>query len=136
MKNKFSKSWVASKRPGKQRKYVANAPIHIKRKILAVNLEKTLRKKFGKRSIVVRKGDKVKVVRGQWKKKQGKILRVDSKRERVYIEGITRKKMDGSNAEVPIRFSNLQITELNLDDKKRIKNQPKQEVKNGDKNAP
>jgi large subunit ribosomal protein L24 len=103
---------------------------------LAVNLEKTLRKKFGKRSIVVRKGDKVKVVRGQWKKKQGKILRVDSKRERVYIEGITRKKMDGSNAEVPIRFSNLQITELNLDDKKRIKNQPKQEVKNGDKNAP
>ena len=35
------------------------------------------------------------------------------------IEGIQIKKKDGSNVNVPLRASNLQITELNLSDKKR-----------------
>ena len=50
MKRKFSKSWKSSKQPRKQRKYSANAPLHLKRKLLSVNLSKELRKKYGKRS--------------------------------------------------------------------------------------
>jgi len=42
MKQKFSTTWKASKQPRKQRKYSANAPLHIKRKMLSANLSKTL----------------------------------------------------------------------------------------------
>lgn len=128
MKNKFSKAWKSSKQPRKQRKYVANAPLHVKRKLLSVNLSKPLRKKHEKRNLVVRKGDVVKILRGKFKKKQGKVLRIDLQRLKIIIEGITIKKIDGSKVEVPMRPSNLQIQELNLEDKKRRK-QMQQEIK-------
>ena len=121
MKNKFSKHWKSSKQPRKQRKYAANAPLHLKRKLLSVNLSKELRKKFKKRNMVVRKGDTVKVMIGKFKKKTGKIMEVNVKRSKVIIEGITVKKQDGSKANIKMRPSNLQIIELNLDDKKRMK---------------
>jgi len=130
MKQKFSKSWKSSKQPRKQRKYLANAPIHIKRKILSVNLSKDLRKKHERRNIVVRKGDKVKIMRGKFKGKQGKVLDVKTKLNAVYVEGIQIKKRDGSKANVRLQPSNLQITELNLDDKRRIKAKKVEEEKN------
>lgn len=89
--------------------------------MLSVNLSRELRKKYSKRNIPVVKGDKVKIMRGKLKKKQGKITEVKTKMMKIYIEGIQVKKRDGSKANVPIRASNLQIIELNLDDVKRIK---------------
>ena len=121
MKRKFSKSWRSSKQPRKQRKYVANAPLHLKRRLLSVNLSKDLRKKHGRRNIEVRKGDVVKIMKGKFKKKQGRVLEVKTKRQKIYIEGMQVKKMEGSKVNVPFRAPNLQIIELNLDDKKRIK---------------
>jgi large subunit ribosomal protein L24 len=129
MKNKFSKHWKASTQPRKQRKYTANAPLHIKKKLLSTNLSKELRKKFKIRNIEVRKGDTVKVMRGKFKKKQGKIIEVDTKKSKVKIEGIQVKKQDGSKASVRIWPSNLQIIELNTDDKKRMKRNNKIESK-------
>jgi large subunit ribosomal protein L24 len=120
MKNKFSKNWNASKQPRKQRKYIANAPLHIKRKLLSVNLAKELRKKYGRRNIEVRKNDIVKIVRGKFKNKQGKVIMVTIKNPRMAIERNQTKKQEGSKANVKIHPSNLQIIELNLDDKKRI----------------
>jgi|TARA_Y100000310_G_scaffold335050_1_gene416159 large subunit ribosomal protein L24 len=128
MKKEFSKSWKSSKQPRKQRKYLANAPLHIKKKLLSVNLSKDLRKKHEKRNINVRKGDMVKVMRGKFKKKQGKVVEVNTKKSKISIEGIQVKKQDGSKVNVKLRPSNLQIIELNLEDKKRLKNQ-KEEVK-------
>lgn len=121
MKKKFSTKWKASSQPRKQRKYNKKAPLHIKRKFLGVNVAKSLRKNGIKRSIPIRKGDVVKIVRGKFRKKQGKVLEVNVKRGRVLIENIQIKKMDGSKAAVPIRASNLQIVELNLEGKNRIK---------------
>lgn len=121
MKKKFSGSWKSSKKPRKQRKYRANAPIHIKRKMMGTNLSKNLRKKIGKRSIQTKKGDAVKVMRGKFKGKTGKIVKVLTKNSWVEIEGIQVKKQDGSKVNVKFRPSNLQITELNLDDKRRNK---------------
>ncbi|HED06060.1 MAG TPA: 50S ribosomal protein L24 [Ignavibacteria bacterium] len=121
MKNKFNKSWKSSKQPRKQRKYLANALLHIRKKFLSVNLSKELRKKHEKRNIVVRKGDVVKVMRGKFKKKQGKVTEVSVKKSKVSIEGIQVKKQDGSKVNVKLRPSNLQIIELNLEDKKRLK---------------
>lgn len=120
MKNKFSKHWKSSKRPSKQRKYTANAPLHIKKKLLSANLSKELRKKYGRRNIPARKGDTVRIMTGKLRKKQGKIIRINTKKSRVEIEGIQIKKQDGSKVNVKLHPSNLQIIELNLDDKKRI----------------
>ncbi|MEK6945755.1 MAG: 50S ribosomal protein L24 [Nanoarchaeota archaeon] len=121
MKNKFYKNWKASKNPKKQRKYAANAPIHMIKKLVSVNLSKELRKKYGKRNIPLRKGDTVRIMVGKLNKKEGKVNKIKRKSLKVYIEGIQVKKRDGSKADVPFRPSNLRIIELNLDDKKRIK---------------
>lgn len=120
MNQKFNKKWNASKQPRKQRKYRANAPLHIKRKFMGVNLSKELRKKYGKRSIPARKGDTIKIMRGKFKKKQGKVLEVRTKLGKIIVEGIQIKKMDGSKANFPLRASNLQIIELNSDDNRRF----------------
>ncbi len=117
MKQKFSTKWKASKQPRKQRKFIANAPLHLKRKMLSSNLSKPLREKHKIRNIELRKGDKVRIMRGKFKKKQGKIIELKTKLLKVYVEGIQVKKTDGSKVNVALRASNLQIIELNLDDK-------------------
>ncbi|MBL7100878.1 MAG: 50S ribosomal protein L24 [Nanoarchaeota archaeon] len=118
---RWSKSWKSSKKPKKQRKYVYNLPLHIRKYLFSTLLTKELRKKYDRRNIPVRTGDKVKILRGQFKKKTGKIMDVDLKKIKVYIEGIENVKKDGSKAPYPIHPSNVMITEVNLDDKKRKK---------------
>ncbi len=130
MKQKFSKSWKASSQPRKQRKYRANAPLHLKKKFVSVNLSKELRKKHEKRNIPVRKGDTVKIMRGKFKGKQGKVTVVKLNISKVIIEGIQVKKQDGSKVNIKLQPSNLQIIELNLEDRKRkIKKEIKTEKK-------
>ena len=121
MKNKFSKSWKASKKPAKQRKYRKNAPLHTKQKFLHSHLSKEIRKKYSKRSLSARKGDKVKIMRGQFKKYEGKITNIDIKNIMVFVDGIETTKKDGTKKLVALHPSNLMITELNLDDKFRQK---------------
>ena len=116
---KWSKNWKSSKNPRKQRKYLYNLPLHIRKSLLSATLSKDLRKKYGKRSLSVRKDDKVKILRGQFKKKTGKISRVSLKKIRIYVEGVENVKKDGSKVPYPIHPSNVMITELNLDDKER-----------------
>jgi large subunit ribosomal protein L24 len=120
MKKEFSLKWKGSKLPRKQRKYLVNAPLHIKHKLISVNLTKELRKKYGKRNFPIRKNDEVKVMTGEFKGKSGKIEKVELNNQRVAIAGIFRTKKDGSKVNVYIHPSNLQIKELNLDDKKRL----------------
>lgn len=118
---KFSKSWIGSKQKRKQVKYLANAPLHIKRKVMSSNLSKELRKKYGKRSFTVRKGDNVKVMRGKFKGKSGKITEVNRDKMKVTVEGLQIQKKDGSKINVWINPSKVQIQELSLEDKERIK---------------
>ncbi len=112
MKRKFSTSWKGSSQPRKKRKYQANAPLHLRKKFLSINLSKELRKKQAKRNMIAKKGDKVKVFSGKFKGKTGKILSIDLKKSKVIIEEINVKKMDGSKASVRMQPSNLQIIEL------------------------
>lgn len=121
MKKEFSKNWKSSTKTRKQRKYLANAPLHLKRKTISSNLSKDLRKKIKKRSMTLRKGDEVKILRGKFKGKKGKIILVEIKKRRIEIEGMQVKKRDGSKVNVKIEPSNLQIISLNMDDKKRNK---------------
>jgi large subunit ribosomal protein L24 len=120
VKKKFSTTWKESKKPGKKRKYYFKAPLHARTKFLSAHLSKELRKKYGFRSFPVRKGDKVSVMTGEFKKKTGIVERVDRKKIRVYVKGVEITKKDGSKIIKPMHPSNLEITELNLNDKKRI----------------
>ena len=117
----WSNAWKSSKSPRKQRKYRYSAPLHIKRKFLTVNLTKDLRTKYKIRNIGIRKKDKVKLLRGQFKKKTGVVSKINVKKCKVYVEGIEQVRKDGTKSFYPLTPSNLQIIELNLDDKRRIK---------------
>ncbi|MFH1972882.1 MAG: 50S ribosomal protein L24 [archaeon] len=128
----WSKDWISSKNPAKQRKYRYNAPLHIQQRFMNVHLSPELRKKYGKRSITVRTGDKVIILKGQFKKKTGKVSEVKLKRGKVFVEGIEHIKKDGSKALYALNPTNLMITELILDDKMRKKKLVKvEEKKNG-----
>ena len=117
----YSSKWKASKSPAKQRKYRYNAPDHIKRHFLNAPLSKELRTKHNKKSVSVRKGDKVKILRGQFKGHIGKIDRTDLRECKLYVIGAERQKRDGSKALYPLNPSNVMIMELSLDDKRRSK---------------
>ena len=107
------------KKPGKARKRMFNAPHHAKRKQLSAPLSPSLKAQYGTRSMPVRSDDTVQVTKGDRRQSEGKVLRVDSKRGRLYVEGIQRTRMDGSNVQLPIRPENVMITRLNLDDSRR-----------------
>jgi len=119
MKSKFNKSWNASVKPRKQRKFLANAPNHIRRKLMGAMLDKKLREKNGVRSIEVRKG--VKVMRGKFSGKQGKVGKVDVKNCRIQIDGLQRVKTGGEKVETWFHPSNVKIVVLNDNDNRRIK---------------
>ena len=120
MKSKFSSAWNSSTKPRKQRKFRANAPLHTKHKFLNVNLSKMLRKKYGKRSLPLKKGDDVLIMRGSSKKKKAKVVSINLKKSLVSLEGMQRTKKDGTKVAILFHPSSLQIQELELKDSKRF----------------
>lgn len=80
-------------------------------------LSEELRGRHHKRSLRPRVGDSVRIVRGEFKDIEGKVTRVDQMLGVVNVEGVTREKLKGGTAPVPISSSNLVITSLILDDK-------------------
>jgi large subunit ribosomal protein L24 len=73
----------------------------------------------GAKTLPVRKGDTVRIQRGDNKGFEGKVSRVDLKAFRIYMEGLTREKVDGTNIFLPVHPSKVEIRNLNLDDKRR-----------------
>ncbi|MEM3700039.1 MAG: 50S ribosomal protein L24 [Candidatus Bathyarchaeia archaeon] len=108
-------------KPTKQRKRLFQAPDHIRYKLFAAPLSPELRKSHGVKTIPVRSGDTVRIMRGDHKGFEGKITKVDREKYRIYVEGLTREKVDGTTTFVPIHPSKVMITRLNLDDKWRKK---------------
>jgi large subunit ribosomal protein L24 len=106
-------------KPGKNRKRRFNAPNHIRRKFLSAPLSPSLKIEYGARSMPVRRDDTVTITKGDRKLTEGKVIRVDLKRSKIYIEGVTRNRMDGSMVQIPIRPENVMITRLELSDDKR-----------------
>ena len=81
MKQKFSTSWLSSKQPRKQRKYLYNLTNHLKRKVMASGLSKELKVRFGVNAIEVRTNDIVRIMRGKFKKKEGKVVEINMKKK-------------------------------------------------------
>lgn len=102
-------------KPRKQRAYVYQAPSHVEGSFLSSHLSKELRTKHGHRALRVRKGDKIKVLRGQFKGKTGTVDRVDVARKKVYVVGVEYVKKDGGKFMYGLHPSNLLITDLHAD---------------------
>ncbi len=109
-------SLTKSHKPSKQRKAFFNAPLHIRHKFMTAPLSRELREKYGIRRLPVRKGDVVKIMRGDWAGHEGKVVRVDLKRVRIFVEGVQQKKADGTPVYYPIHPSKVMIVKLDLSD--------------------
>jgi large subunit ribosomal protein L24 len=120
MKARHSTAWIASKQPRKQRKFRYNAPLHLKSKFLTAHVSKDLKAKHGLRSLRVRTGDKVRILRGQFKDREGKVERVDAKKSKVFVSKVDTLKKDGATrVPYPLDASNLLIVEFDMTDKRR-----------------
>ncbi len=74
------------------------------------------------RSMAVRKGDRVMIVRGEGKSKSAtRIAKVDRKARKIYVEGFTYFKSDGTELQRPIDASNVVIINPDWSDMKRRK---------------
>jgi large subunit ribosomal protein L24 len=110
-----------SKKLRKQRKFLHKAPLHLRRKMISAHLSKELREQYKRRSLPLRKGDEVKVMRGEFKGTIGKVVEIDTKKYKVYVDTVKKKRSVGTEYLVPLSPSNLMIVKLNLDDKYRMK---------------
>ncbi|BCS92084.1 50S ribosomal protein L24 [Metallosphaera sp. J1] len=86
---------------------------------LVAPLSEELSKEYGIKRIGIRKDDTVRVMRGENFGFEGKVTQVFPDSGRVAIEGLTRKKADGTPVYIKIHASKVEITKLNTNDPKR-----------------
>jgi large subunit ribosomal protein L24 len=108
---------VKTTKPGKQRKRLYHAPLHKRYKRFSAPLSPKLKESHNTNSVPVRTGDTVQIVTGDRKGFEGKVTGVDRRKYRVFVEGVTKEKVDGTPVPIPIHPSKVMITQLNLDDK-------------------
>jgi len=111
---------IHTSKPSKQRKLIYQAPAHRIRHLMSAQLSEDLRKDHGRRSYPVRKGDTVKITRGDFAGIEGKITKIDTGKQRVFIEGVQRETVAGTSTNVSVHASKVVITKLNLDDRWRV----------------
>src|SRR2546425_118880 len=96
---------MTSTKPRTQRKRAANAPLHTKRIMASSHLAPEIRDKSKvhlPRALPVRKGDTVRIMRGGFRGKEGKVVSVDRVHSTVVIEGITIEKVDEKKVARPL----------------------------------
>ena len=119
---------MSSKQPLKQRLAHYTAPYHRRHREMAAPIDRGLRERqmargfMYPRSMSVRKGDRVMIVRGEGKSKSAtRIAKVDRKGRKIYVEGFTYFKSDGTELQRPIDASNVVIINPDWSDMKRRK---------------
>ncbi len=133
---------MVSKKAGKQRQAQTDAPVHVRRKRIRARLITDDPDLATIRSVTVRVGDDVEVLRGDFGfpnsvkadsrgKRLGQsrgrsgvkssIVGVDTKSGFVFVEGVTTTTADGKEEPLPIHPSNLVVTKLYDGDPLRIK---------------
>ena len=107
---------ISSKSPRKQRRLIYKSPLHTHKKMLKCRLDEFLREEYAMRALVPKKGDLVRIMRGQFRDTEGKIVGIDYSKIRVYVDSATSTKADGKEVQIPMHASNLMIVKLDLDD--------------------
>lgn len=82
-------------------------------------LSTELREKYRRRTVKPRKGDSVKIVKGEFKGIEGKVMKVSPREGTLNVDGVTKEKQKGGTALVPIHSSCVVVTAIVLDDKTR-----------------
>src|SRR4030042_608853 len=95
---------TSSTKAKKQRKARAHAPLHKKKGMMAAHLDSALMSEYNVRSLPVKKGDTVKVIRGSedFKASEAKVASVDLKPCKIIIENRTVPKADGTQKPKPV----------------------------------
>ena len=111
---KFNKT--VSSAPRKSRKAHFTATSSERRQIMSVTLSKALREQYGARSIPVRKGDVVKIVRGNdsVKGKEGTVTSTYRKRYQILLDGVEHTNAKGTVVKYPIHPSNCVAVSLKI----------------------
>lgn len=86
--------------------------MHSRHKFLSAHLGPELREKYRTRSLPVRKGDRVRILSGDFKKLEGEVIEVDTKRRFVQVKGAVVTKADGTEVPTMIRPSNVMLLKL------------------------
>ena len=102
---------IASKRRA-QRKLQLGAPSSVKRKLMSSHLNKSLREQYKIRSLPIKRGDEVKILKGKGKGKTGKVVQVYRKRNVIYVDKVQRDKQNGQTVFLPIKPSYCVIEKL------------------------
>jgi large subunit ribosomal protein L24 len=85
---------------------------------VSAHLADDLKTRFSTRAIPIRKGDSVRVLRGEFAGLEGKVDTIDRPRSRVFVEGMTREKTaGGKSSRLSVHASKVILTNLNLSDK-------------------
>ncbi|KYK27519.1 MAG: hypothetical protein AYK23_05880 [Candidatus Proteinoplasmatales archaeon SG8-5] len=110
-----------TKQPRKQRKARFTAHGHYRRRYISSHLSDALIKEYNVRTMPVRKGDVVRVVRGneEFKDKECIVTDIYTKELKIGLEGVNVRKADGSEVSRKIDPSNVIIVKLDLSDQKR-----------------
>ena len=103
-------------KPKTTRKAQRNAPLHIRRKYISAPLSPSLKTQHGAKTMPVIEDDTVQIVKGDRKMTEGKVLRVNINESKLFIEGVSRTRLDGTTVQIPIRSENVMITKLELKD--------------------
>jgi large subunit ribosomal protein L24 len=61
-------------------------------------------------------GDLARIVRGEYRETEGKIIRVDYRHALIYVDSASTTKADGTEVKVPVHPSNLLLVKLEIDD--------------------
>lgn len=104
---------ISSKRRT-NRKNFYEADSNQRRIFMSSKLEKNLREINKLKTIPLRKGDEVKILRGDNKGKIGKIVQLSRKENFIFINTVTYKKTKGDENYLPIHPSNVEILNLIL----------------------
>lgn len=96
----------------KQRKAHFSAPSHLRYRLMSATLSKSLRNKYGIRSLPVRKDDEVVILRGARKGNKGKVIQVHRKKWAIHVDKVTKNKANGAPYQLPIHPSNVAITKV------------------------
>jgi len=109
---------MVTTQPRKQRWTLYNLPVHARRAQIAAHIESEYRDrlKITRRTITLRKGDTVRVMRGEFAGTTGKVLEVDTRARKVTVEGVTVATAKHVEKPRPVDPSNLLITKLDLSD--------------------
>jgi large subunit ribosomal protein L24 len=93
--------------------------MHQRKKMVRGHLAPKYLEAGKRRSLSIRKGDQVKIMRGEHKGEEGKVEKVDLKSLMITIEGVTQAKADESQAARKIHPSNIMIIKPDMSDRRR-----------------